>query len=111
MGNSITNYLAQLVTCSGLDCDAGDLQQLVINVINFLIVISSIIAVVFIIWGGILMLTSAGSADRIAQGKRAMTAAVIGIVIVLISWVLINTFINVFTNCSGAWWRFESLRC
>jgi len=107
----ITGFFAQLVPCSGIDCNAKDLQQLVVNVINFLITTSAIIAVLFIIWGGFLLLTSGGSPERISSGKKAITAAIIGFVIVLVAWVAINTFITVFTDCSGDWWKFDSLTC
>jgi len=107
MFHQVSTFLAQLVPCSGTDCTTEDLQVLVINVIQGLIDIAALIAVVSLIWGGLLMLTSGGSEDRISKGRKAITAAVIGIVIVLVAIVAINTFIDKFTNCTGSWTNFN----
>jgi len=113
MTEFVTKYFAQLVPeCDPTTtCDASALQQLVINIIQFLINISLIVAVVFVMWGGFLMLTSGGSSDRLSRGKKAITAAVIGIVIVLVAMSTINILLDLFTECTGAWWNFEPLEC
>ena len=74
-------------------------------------------AVVFIMWGGLLLLTSGGSIGtkdnpgRRAKGKSAITGAVIGIVIILVAMSAINIFLDLFTTCDGDWWNFEPLQC
>jgi len=107
----ITGFFAQLVPGCTVDCTAEDLQQLVVNVIRFLMEISLVIATLFILWGGFLLLTSGGSPERISSGKKAITAAIIGLVIVLVAFIAINTFITIFTSCSGDWWKFDKLTC
>ena len=89
-----------LVPCGGIDCSEADFYQLIINVIDFMI--SSLafpLVVVFFLWGGFLLLTSGGSPNRIEQGKKAITGAIVGLVIVLTSVVVINVFLDTFTNC------------
>ena len=115
MNRFVTRYFAELVPlvpdCDPTTtCDANALKQLVINVIVFLRDISIVIAVLFILWGGFLILTSGGSSDRLSRGKKAITAAVIGIVIVLAAWLAVNIFITTFTDCTGDWWDFR-LKC
>lgn len=113
MSKFVTRYFAQLVPdCDPTTtCDTGDLQQLVINVIQFLINISLIIAVVFVMWGGFLILTAGGSSERLGKGKKSITYAVVGIVIVLVSMSMIKIFLDLFTDCTGEWWNFEPLSC
>lgn len=78
----------------------GQLLQLGVNIINFMIqYLAFPLVVLFFLWGGFLLLTSSGSPNRIEQGKKAITGAVVGLVIVLTSVVVINTFLAVFTNC------------
>ena len=93
--------LAQgLVPCEGVNCTEQDLYQLIINVINFMIdFLAFPLVVIFFLWGGFLLLTSGGSPNRIEQGKKAITGAIIGLVIVLTSVVVINVFLLTFTDC------------
>jgi predicted small integral membrane protein len=46
-------------------------------------------AVVFIILGGITMITSGGSPEAVANARKRITYAVIGLVIVALAWTLI----------------------
>ncbi|MBI3089003.1 MAG: hypothetical protein HYY99_01975 [Candidatus Colwellbacteria bacterium] len=96
--------------CGGIDpitgqpqpqCTENDFIALIVKVINFAIHdIAFPLVVLFFLIGGFLLLTSGGSPNRIEQGKKAMTGAVIGLVIVLTSVVLINTLIATFTKCN-----------
>ncbi|MBI2013038.1 MAG: hypothetical protein HYS88_01135 [Candidatus Colwellbacteria bacterium] len=89
-----------LVPCEGVNCTEQDLYQLIINVINFMIdFLAFPLVVIFFLWGGFLLLTSGGSPNRIEQGKKAITGAIVGLVIVLTSVVVINVFLDTFTSC------------
>jgi len=99
-----------LVPCKGADCTAEDLYTLIGNVIRFALDFAAIIAVVIILWGGFLILISGGSTDRLSQGKGAITAAIVGLIIVLSAWLIVNTLISLFTTCSG-WNAFGGIRC
>lgn len=92
-------------------CGKQELYELGANLINFMIELALLLGVIFFLWGGFLFLTSGGSEERISSGRKAMTAAVVGIVIVLVAWIAINTFIGFFTDCTGDWFRFEGLDC
>ncbi|HEY4498356.1 MAG TPA: pilin [Candidatus Paceibacterota bacterium] len=102
---------AGLVPCEGTECTKGDLLQLGANIFNFLIDAAFILAVLFIMIGGAMMLVSGGSPNLLARGKKTITTAVVGLVIVLVAWVLVNTLITSFTDCTGQWWQFDSLTC
>lgn len=104
-------FLAQLVTCTGSACTLCDLQNTGISLIVFLRNISTVIATVILLWGGFLLMTSGGSSDRISKGRKAITAAVIGLAIVWIAWLAVNTFISELTNFQGRWWEGPVLNC
>ena len=88
-----------LVPCEGVDCGREDLYQLIINMIDFAITYLAFpLVVLFFLIGGFLLLTSGGSPNRIEQGKKAITGAVIGLVIVLTSVVVIHTFFTFFVK-------------
>jgi hypothetical protein len=56
-----------------------------------------LVAVIMIIWGGVTWMTSAGNEERVKKAKHIITYAVIGLSVVLLSWILV-TF--VFTTTS-----------
>lgn len=85
------------------ECGKEDFYQLVYSVINFGLKIATLLAVVYIMYGGILMLTAGGDENKISQGKAAATSAVAGLFLVLISWMIVNTIITLFTDCKGNW--------
>jgi len=71
-----------------------EFNQLIQNVMDFLIIISIPLGIVVIIYGGFLLMTSAGSENRIAAGKRAILSAIIGLAIVFGSFIIITTILR-----------------
>ena len=67
----------------------ADLKDTVINIIQLVLGLMTLIAVVLIIWGGFLWLTSAGNEDRIDKAKKTISAAAIGLVIILLAWAIV----------------------
>ncbi len=85
------------------ECGKEDFYQLVYNVINFGLKIAALLAVVYVMYGGILMLTAGGSEDKISKGKSAATSAITGLFLVLISWLIVNTIITLLMGCTVNW--------
>lgn len=78
-----------------------DLKTLVINIIKWVLGLVSLVAVSYLIYGGVLWLTSRGNEEKIAKAKKTIINAVIGVIIVLLAWaivLLVNRFI---TNAGG----------
>ncbi len=89
---------AGLVPCGGEGqdpCTWCHLMQLVKNVINFLMYIVFPLAAIMIVVGGIMIMTAGGSTERVAKGKEIVTAAVVGLLIALLSWLIIDTIIKI----------------
>ncbi len=117
------NFLAQLVPkCnpSGTDstgipyCDFNQLLVMGQNIINFLIVLAFVITTLFIIIGAFRMIISQGNEEALSGAKANITAAIYGLIIVLVSWVVMNSVIMAFVDkdqCKGNWWKFEDLKC
>lgn len=111
-----TALAAGLVPCSGTDCTEANFYELIVNVIEFAIKFLAFpLVVLFFLIGGFILLTSGGSPTRVEQGKKAITGAVVGLVIVLTSVVVIHTFFTVFvkeevcksTLGKGGFWTVE----
>ncbi|OGN04781.1 MAG: hypothetical protein A2831_01945 [Candidatus Yanofskybacteria bacterium RIFCSPHIGHO2_01_FULL_44_17] len=61
------------------------------QVANFLIIISVIIAVIFIIWGGIKYMTSSGDPKKAEAARGVIINGIIGAAVVLGVGVILNT--------------------
>jgi len=53
------------------------------------------LAVLMLVVGGALFILSAGDPGRVNQGKTIMKSAVIGISIILLAWIIVNTLLVV----------------
>ncbi len=103
---------AKLIPCGTADtpeCQLCHILILVRNIITFALKVITPLAILFIVIAGIIILTAGGSAEQTAKGKKAIYAAIIGIIIAFAGWVIINSIIvalinpNVFPAPWNAW--------
>ncbi|HOM68383.1 MAG TPA: pilin [Candidatus Paceibacterota bacterium] len=91
---------AALVTCDpekpagAGSCDLCALFQTIQNVVNFLIGAAFSMVTIMLIYGGISMYFSGGNPENTKKATKVLINAVIGLVIVLTSWMVINTIIT-----------------
>lgn len=71
-----------------------NLKSYVVRVVNFALGFLGLIAVIIVIYGGILYVTAGGEEEKTQTGKKAITYAVIGIIIILGSFAFVNTVIK-----------------
>jgi hypothetical protein len=89
--NSNINAVSNLPhICSG--------SALMTTIINIALAISGTFAVIFIILGGFLMLTSAGNEEQAEKGRKVLTNAVLGLVVIIMSFALVKIITNLLTN-------------
>ena len=69
-----------------------DPRLIAATIINVFLGFLGIIAVVLIIWAGFNWMTAAGNEEKIDKAKDTLTAAVIGLIIILAAWG-ISTFV------------------
>lgn len=65
-------------------------------ILNILLAAAFMVALVFLIYGGIRWILSGGDKEGTSKAKGTVTAALIGLAIVLSSWLLINIIFNLF---------------
>ena len=97
------SYAAGLVPCDGLDCTICDLGILANNIINWLVNFSFAAGAAMVIYGGYLIMTAGLSPKQYAEGKDIIFAAAIGLGIILVSWIIINTTLYYVTG-SETWY-------
>jgi hypothetical protein len=84
-----------------IPCTYCHLLQLVKNVIDFMMYLIFPIATGVIIYGGFVILTARESAEQVSKGRKIITAAVVGILIALISWLALDTIFKILASISG----------
>lgn len=76
------------------ECTICDLFVGVKNIVDFLVEIAWLIGVIILIYGGVMLLTSGGSEEKLKKGKTALWSAVWGLLIVFAAWLIIDTIIK-----------------
>lgn len=71
----------------------GTLGQNITLIINYFLGILGLIAVGFLIYAGVLMVTAGGDEQQVGKARKIITYAVVGIVIILLSWTIV-TFVS-----------------
>lgn len=66
------------------------LKQIALNVLNLLLSVVGIIAIISLVVGGIMYMTSYGDEKRMETGKKIFTYSIIGVVISLASLVIVR---------------------
>ncbi len=99
-------YWGPLVACqddAGQICDSVcDFLDLTQNLIYFgLTILLLVIAPLMLIGGGVMIMISGGSEERLSKGKKMITGTVIGVVIALLAFVIVATFLWLIGNGSN----------
>jgi len=80
------------------NCSGGNVQTLIKTVIDWMLAIAFGVAVLFLIVGGFWYVTSAGNEETAEKGKGTVINAIIGIVIIILSYVIINVVYRLVSN-------------
>jgi hypothetical protein len=74
-----------------------NVQELISAVLRFVLLLGVLLVLLYLIWGGIEWITSGGDKTKTESARNKITAAVIGLIILVASWAilqLIMTFIG-----------------
>ena len=66
--------------------EGTDIVALISNVINIVLFVAGVLAIVYLIYSGILYITAAGNPDAAKKGQQGIINAVIGIVIIVLAF-------------------------
>lgn len=61
------------------------------RIVNFVLLIAAVLAVVYLIYSGILYITAAGNPDSAKKGQQGVINAIIGIVIIVLAFFIART--------------------
>ncbi len=89
--NPSPNFFTDLTKLGFAD---NSFKSLITFIIQAALSLVGIISIGFIIYGGYQYITSRGDEEQATAGKRTLTNAIIGLVIVILSYVLVKVVIN-----------------
>jgi len=92
-------------------CNRCDLFKLLKNLIDFtLFALMPILATLFFVIAGFHIILAGGNISTFARGKQIFKDTLIAVLMISISWLLVNTLIRSLArdqNIAGNWWKFE----
>ena len=76
----------------------NEIEGLVKRIAQFLIIISVILAVIFIIWGGVMYMAARGNEEQATKAKTTIFNGIIGAAVVLGVGVILQTLAGLITR-------------
>lgn len=73
-------------------------NELIAFVINAIIVIGIVLSLVFLLYGGVRWILSGGDKAKVDAARSTIVAAIVGLIIVILAYVIINAVLQVFTG-------------
>ncbi len=86
---------------NGVSCQNTDLAGIIIKILDFLLGIAFLIAVLMLVLGGFRYITSAGNEETAGKGKKTIFNALIGIAIVILSYVIVQVVNKTLSSAAG----------
>ncbi len=83
-----------IVPCTGLDCKLEDIFELLVGIYNFLLGMAGMVALIFLVWGGIQMFIyhySEHPQEVLSGAKLTVTRAIFGLIIIATAYLVVNT--------------------
>ena len=98
-----------LIPCNGPECQACHFLQLGQNLLSWFIKTMAAVIVLIFAWGGLKMVMSGGNTEGVSEAKGMMTNSVIGFIILLGAWLIVDTVLKELTN--GAIGPWNEIQC
>ncbi len=73
-------------------------SNLVSSIVTILLIVAVILALFFLLWGGIRWITSGGDKGKIDGARQAITAAIVGLILAFLAYAILNIILLIFTG-------------
>lgn len=71
-------------------------KTIITTLLDVLFVIAIVLALAMLIWGGVAWITSGGNKEKLQKARSHIIYAILGLVIVLLSFLIVNLITNFF---------------
>ncbi len=82
----------------GLKSQNGDVREVAVSIVRYLMTFLGIIATVVILLGGFRWMTAAGNEDKVAEAKKLLVAGVVGLIIILAAFAIVTFVVGITNN-------------
>ncbi len=89
--------------CEGDKCEITWIGDYISAIFSYGVGLAAVLAVIMIMVGGFLWLTSGGSPDRVGKAKEFISSALLGLVLALLSFVILYTINPRLVALEGLW--------
>ena len=79
-----------------------DLREGVMAIVRILLGFLGIIAIIIMLYGGFVWMTSAGNEEKVGQAKKIITSGIIGLIIIFVSFAIAQFVITQLITATGA---------
>ena len=94
---STGSVFAQTLMPPTTDLPGIELDEFIVNIINWLAGLIAIVCVLIIILGVFAVIFSGGNDDGVATARKWILGAIIGLIVVLAAWAIVTVVINTLT--------------
>ena len=84
----------------GVDKVNSSPESLVKQFVNIFLFAVGALSVIMLIWGGIRYTTSSGDSNKVQAAKNTVLYAIVGLVVSILAWAIVNMVIDKFTSGS-----------
>ncbi len=75
---------------------AKNFGKLVSNILTVLIIIAIVIALIFLVWGGIKWITSGGDKAKVESARNTIIGGIVGLVLVFLGYFIVTLVAGIF---------------
>lgn len=76
--------------------NAQKFATLIGNFITILLIIAAVIAIFFLIWGGIKWITSSGDKTKVESARNTIISSIVGLIIAFLAYFIISLVLSIF---------------
>ena len=76
--------------------DGSNAGSLISNAILAIFMIATVLALVFLIWGGVKWILSGGDKGKVEAARGTIIAAIVGLIITFLSYFILNLILGIF---------------
>lgn len=101
LAHALTYGPQQTVPLPQRDITLGTLETIISTVKTFLMTFGVAVAAIFIIWGGISYMFAGGNSEKATTAKTRLFNGIIGAIVVIGVWVILQTISSLLAGTSG----------
>lgn len=74
------------------------INELIAFIINAIIVVGIVLSLIFLLYGGVRWILSGGDKGKVDTARSTIVAAIVGLIIIILAYVIINAVLQVLTG-------------